>query len=124
MANFCICRACGTLAELIQDGGAPLSCCGKPMEILTPSTAEAGGEKHLPVVTEQDGCVRVDVGSVGHPMTPDHLIQWVYLQTARGGQRKCLKPTDPPAVSFRLEDDKAEAVYAYCNLHGLWMTKL
>lgn len=124
MANFFLCRECGTLAEMIHDGGAPLFCCGKEMEALTPSTAEAGGEKHLPVAVVRDDTVEVNVGSVGHPMTPEHLIQWVYVQTERGGQRKQLKHTDAPRVTFRLADDRAQAVYAYCNLHGLWMTKL
>lgn len=124
MAKFQICRRCGSLIELICDGGAPLSCCGQQMEPLRPNTTEAAGEKHLPVASVQDGLVRVSVGSVGHPMTPEHLIQWVYLQTRRGAQRKQLQPTDPPEVSFRLEDDEAQAVYSYCNLHGLWETRL
>ena len=124
MANFRICRRCGNLAELICDGGVPMSCCGQEMEALRPNTTEASGEKHLPVVSAQDNRVRVNVGSASHPMTPEHLIEWVYLQTRRGAQRKRLAPTVPPEVSFRLEDDQAEAVYAYCNLHGLWKTEL
>ena len=72
-----------------------------------------------------DGNVlRVHVGSVDHPMLPEHFIEWVYVQTEHGGQRKALKPGDAPEVSFCLGDDKATAVYAYCNLHGLWMTEL
>lgn len=123
MANFLICRHCGSLAELIC-GDAPMSCCGQKMEPLRPNTTEASGEKHLPVVSAQDGRVRVNVGSTGHPMTQEHLIEWVYLQTRRGAQRKQLKPTDPPEEAFRLEDDEAVAAYAYCNLHGLWKTEL
>ena len=124
MANFRICRRCGNLAELICDGGVPMSCSGQEMEPLRANTTEASGEKHLPVVSAQDGQVRVNVGSASHPMTPEHLIQWVYLQTKRGAQRKQLQPTDPPEVAFRLEDDQAVAAYAYCNLHGLWKTEL
>ena len=40
------------------------------------------------------------------------------------GQRQELKPGEAPVVSFQLGDDKAVAVYAYCNLHGLWMTEV
>ena len=87
-------------------------------------TVEASGEKHLPVVTVEDGAVHVNVGSVDHPMIPEHYIEWVYVQTENGGQRKALKPGDAPSVSFCLGDDKAVAVYAYCNLHGLWMTEV
>lgn len=57
-------------------------------------------------------------------MVPEHYIQWVYVQTEKGGQRKILNPGDAPKVSFCLGDDKAVAVYAYCNLHGLWMTEV
>ena len=45
----------------------------------------------------------------------------VSLQTKSGNQRKVLKPGDAPEVSFAIsEGDEVEAVYAYCNLHGLW----
>ncbi len=46
------------------------------------------------------------------------------LQTAHGGQRKAIQPGDKPEVSFALQDDELIAVYAYCNLHGLWKTEI
>ena len=75
-------------------------------------------------VTVEDGTIHVNVGSVDHPMLPEHFIEWVYVQTENGGQRKVLKPGDEPHVTFFLGDDKAVAVYAYCNLHGLWKTEI
>ena len=117
--KFYVCRHCGNLVGMINDSGVPLVCCGQKMEALVPNTVEASGEKHLPVVTLTDGAVSVNVGSVDHPMVPEHYIEWVYLQTENGGQRKALKPGDAPNVSFCLGGDKAVAVYAYCNLHGL-----
>lgn len=66
----------------------------------------------------------VSVGSVPHPMIPEHSIQWVYLQTENGGQRKALNPGDAPEVEFRIGSEKPVAVYAYCNLHGLWMAEV
>ena len=122
--RFYVCRHCGNLVGMIHDAGVPLVCCGEKMQALEPNTVEASGEKHVPVVSVEDGVVCVRVGSVDHPMLPEHSIQWIYLQTEKGGQRKSLAPGDAPAASFRLEDDKAVAVYAYCNLHGLWMTEL
>ena len=122
--RFYVCRHCGNLVGMIHDAGVPLVCCGEKMQALEPNTVEASGEKHVPVVSVEDGVVHVRVGSVDHPMLPEHSIQWIYLQTEKGGQRKSLAPGDAPAASFRLEDDKAVAVYAYCNLHGLWMTEL
>ena len=122
--RFYICRHCGNLVGMIHDAGVPLVCCGEKMDALVPNTTEASGEKHLPVVTVKDGSVSVNVGSANHPMLPEHFIQWVYVKTERGGQRKAFKPGDDPIVTFSLEDDKAVAVYAYCNLHGLWMTEV
>ena len=98
---------------MIHDSGVPMMCCGQKMEALEPNTVEASGEKHLPVVAVEDGAINVNVGAVNHPMAPEHFIEWVYVQTENGGQRKALKPGDAPNVSFCLGDDKAVAVYAY-----------
>ncbi len=123
-AKFYICSHCGNLIGMVHDSGVPVICCGQKMDPLVPNTVEASGEKHLPVASVQDGVVSVAVGSVAHPMIPEHFIEWVYLETEKGGQRKALKPGDAPEVKFWLGDDKPVAVYAYCNLHGLWMTEL
>ena len=94
-------------------------------EQLVPGTVEASTEKHIPVASVEGSMVNVTVGAVEHPMTEEHFIQWVYLKTTSGGQRKTLTPGSAPAVSFALTgDDKPLAVYAYCNLHGLWMSEL
>ena len=122
--KFYICRRCGNLVGMVHDSGVPMICCGEKMEALVPNTVEASGEKHLPVAVMDGKVLRVHVGSVDHPMLPEHFIEWVYVQTDQGGQRKALKPGDAPEASFCLGDDKAAAVYAYCNLHGLWMTEL
>lgn len=54
-------------------------------------------------------------------MTKEHHIEWVSLQSRFGNQRKALKPGMEPKVCFRVcEGDEILAVYAYCNLHGLW----
>ena len=122
--KFYICRTCGNIIEKINDSGVPVVCCGQKMEELVPNTVEASGEKHIPAVSVEGSIVRVNVGSVNHPMADEHYIEWVYVETENGGQRKHLKPGQEPNVTFHLGDDKAVAVYAYCNLHGLWMTKL
>ena len=89
-------------------------------ELIAGST-DAAQEKHVPVVTKKCKTVKVDVGSVMHPMTAEHLIEWVALETEQGYQIKYLKADDAPVATFTLADgDKAVAVYAYCNLHGLW----
>ena len=124
MGKFYICRRCGNLVGMIHDSGVPMMCCGQKTEALEPNTVEASGEKHLPVARVEDGAVNVNIGSVDHPMEKEHYIQWIYLETENGGQRKALKPGDEPNVTFAVENDKPVAVYAYCNIHGLWMTIL
>ena len=122
--KFYICRTCGNLVNVINASGVPMMCCGKPMEALEPNTVEASGEKHIPAVTVEEGAVHVMIGSVEHPMVDVHYIEWVYLQTENGGQRINLKPNQEPKVTFLLGNEKPVAVYAYCNLHGLWKTEL
>jgi len=100
--------------------GVPLVCCGQNMTELIPNTVEASTEKHLPAVTASVNCIDVQVGSVPHPMEEGHHITFVYVQTEQGGQRKCLTVGAEPKCSFSFTDDKPVAVYAYCNLHGLW----
>ena len=122
--KFYICRRCGNLAGLISDSGIPMTCCDQKMEMLTPNTVEASGEKHIPDATLVYGNLQVNIGTIDHPMSAEHYIAWVYVETETGGYCKKLTPGNAPTISFALGTDKAVAVYAYCNLHGLWMTKL
>ena len=122
--KFFICSHCGNIASLVLDKGAPLSCCGQKMDLLTPNTAEASVEKHLPVITVSNGAVEVKIGSAPHPMEEAHHIVFVYVETEKGGQRKNLNAGEKPELSFNFADDKAVNVYAYCNLHGLWKTEV
>jgi len=122
--RFFICKHCGNMIGLIQDKGVPMICCGEKMAELVPNTVEASQEKHLPAVTVKDGVISVAVGSVAHPMEEGHHISFVYVETEQGGQRKCLNVGAEPKLTFSLSEDKAIAVYAYCNLHGMWKTDI
>ena len=123
-AKFYICPHCGNIVEMVHDAGVPLVCCGQKMDRLVPGAVEASGEKHIPVVKVSDGMVEVNVGSVDHPMVDVHWIEWVQLNTDKGSYRKRLNPGEAPNVKFLLCDEKPLAVYAYCNLHGLWKSEL
>lgn len=122
--KFYICKHCGNMVGLVHNAGVPVMCCGQKMEPLEPNTAEASVEKHLPVVDIIDNTVLVTVGKTLHPMEEDHSILWVYLQTDKGGHRKCLDVGRDPYATFILAGEKPLAVYAYCNLHGLWKTEI
>jgi superoxide reductase len=122
--RFYVCEHCGNIIGVIHNAGVPMMCCGQKMTLLEPGTVEASHEKHIPVVEKNGDIVKVTIGSVAHPMLEEHHITWVYLQTNRGGQRKCLPIGGEPTVSFALCDETPVAVYAYCNLHGLWKTDI
>lgn len=119
--RFYICERCGNLVGLVLEGGGTLVCCGQEMKELVANTKEAAYEKHIPEVKVEGNKVTVQVGSVLHPMVEEHYIQFVYLVTKNGAQKKCLVPGEQPIAEFALVDgDEVIAAYEYCNLHGLW----
>lgn len=122
--KFYICPHCGNIVEMVHDAGVQPHCCGLKMDRLVPNTTEASGEKHIPAVTVHSDYVEVNVGSVDHPMVEEHWIEWVQLTTDNGIARKYLNPGNAPQVRFPLSGEKPLAVYAYCNLHGLWKAEL
>ena len=121
--RFFKCNHCGNVIEKVVDKGVPVVCCGERMQELIPNTVDASGEKHVPVVTQLDeNTIKVEVGSVAHPMLEEHHIAFIYVETERGGIRVNL--TDKPEAVVYLGDERPIAVYEYCNLHGLWKTEL
>ena len=119
--KFYQCAHCGKIVALVKESGVPIMCCGQKMAEILPGTTDASLEKHVPVYTVSGNTVSVKVGSVAHPMAEEHFIEWVAIKTKQGNQRKPLKIGGAPETCFALcEGDEVEAVYAYCNLHGLW----
>ena len=118
------CDKCGAILEVVKDGHA-LTCCGTPMVELKANTSDGATEKHVPEVEVNGNVVTVKVGSVEHPMLPEHHIAHVWLETTGGVQRKDLDPTGKPEAVFALADGvTAVAAYEYCNLHGFWKKEL
>ena len=116
---------CETIVELINSCNEAPSCCGEPMRELKANTTDAAQEKHVPEVSVEGNLVKVKVGSVEHPMTEEHHIAFIYLETEHGVTRKDLDHTGKPEAVFALaEGEKPVAVYEYCNLHGLWKKEL
>ena len=119
--KFYRCKHCGQIIAIIKKTNAKIICCGEEMEEIIPGSIDASLEKHVPVVKQENNIVTVTIGSVPHPMLEAHYIEWIALQTKSKNQRKFLKPTDLPIAVFTIDEgDEVEAVYAYCNLHGLW----
>lgn len=111
----------GKQAQLIVGDAAVITCDGKPMEELQSGVTDAAQEKHVPIIETQGNNVKVTIGSVLHPATPEHHIEYIYLQTNFGGHRKDIVVGEDPIAEFILvEGEKAIAAYEHCNLHGLW----
>jgi len=122
--KFFKCPICGKIVGMVNEVKVPTICCGKPMEEMIPNTSDGAVEKHVPTFVKIGNTVTVQVGAVSHPMTEEHHIDWVAIETDMGNQRKVLKHNDLPRAKFALLDnERIKAVYAYCNLHGLYKNK-
>lgn len=124
MKKFLRCEHCGNMVGVLNDSGVPMICCSEPMKELVPNTTDAANEKHVPVVTVEGDVLKAVVGSVEHPMEEAHYIQFIFVETDKGGHRRALKPGEKPEAEFNLHGEKPVAVYEYCNLHGLWKKEL
>ena len=125
MMKFYICKHCGNVITKLTSSQVPVQCCGENMQPLEAGVTDAAVEKHVPVVTVEGNLVKVHVGSVTHPMTAEHLIQWVAVVTDRDALIHWFHPEAAPEAVFALaEGQQVKEVYAYCNLHGLWKAEL
>ena len=114
------CGLCGNIVEVLHEADGELVCCGEAMTFIAENSTDAATEKHVPVIECTADGVKVTVGSVMHPMTADHYIEWIELIADGKVQRQDLKPGDDPVALFGgVECDSVKA-RAYCNLHGLW----
>ena len=112
--RFFRCEICGNLVGMIHSSGAPMTCCGQHMTELIPGSVDASHEKHVPVIEGN----KVKVGSVPHPMTEQHYIEWIEIVGGNNVCRKFLKPGEAAEAVFA--EFTQEMSREYCNVHGLW----
>lgn len=113
------CEACGNIVEVLHGADGELVCCGDPMVLLDPKTADEGKEKHVPVVEAGVGAISVKVGSNPHPMEEKHYIEWIEIMTDNMTCRHYLSPGQDPQTMFEGVPGSVTA-REYCNVHGLW----
>jgi len=119
--KFYQCKACGNILGVINDSGVIPACCGSRMDVLKANSTDAATEKHVPVIKREGNKITVTVGSTAHPMTAEHLIQWIILVQGCVTKRVILAPGTAPEAVFTVDDAKAPVcAYGYCNLHSLW----
>ena len=119
------CSICGNFVEIVLAGAGTLACCNQPMNLLTPNTTDAASEKHVPFFVKTDNELEVRVGSVLHPMTDEHYIQFIEVvsEEERYIKRKYLYPTEEPIFPLKCYDIGPLTAREFCNLHGLWEAK-
>ena len=113
------CMLCGNIVEVLHGGDGELVCCGEPMKNLVAKTADAGKEKHVPVIEKTDGGIKVKIGSIPHPMEEKHYIEWIEIIADGKAYRQFLNPDEAPEAIFRVDAKKITA-RENCNVHGLW----
>ncbi len=113
------CNICGNIVEVVHGGDGELACCGEAMVYLAENTVDAAKEKHVPVIEKVDGGYKVSIGSVAHPMTEEHYIEWIELIAGDTCYRQFLNPGDAPEAFFSVSADSVTA-RELCNLHGVW----
>jgi len=114
------CGVCGNVAEVLEHGAGDLICCGQPMALLSPQTADPAAEKHMPFAEAVDGGLHVRLGqNEPHPMDRKHWIQWIEIVTDTGTMKRLLTADDSAEALF-VPDSKVLSIRALCNLHGLW----
>lgn len=112
---------CHCLIETLRSCGedCAMTCCGSPLAKAQPKTADQGKEKHVPVIEKVAGGIKVKIGSIPHPMEPDHYIELIEVRTTDEVHRKYLKPGMAPEAMFAINADHVTAL-EFCNKHGLW----
>lgn len=117
------CAHCGNVVFKVVDKGVPVFCCGEAMQELVANTTDGALEKHVPVVEKTPHgpgfAVDVKVGSVAHPMLPEHYIPLIAAVTGDTVTMRFPKPGDEP-VLHAFTTDGAVTAYELCNLHGFW----
>ena len=117
------CAHCGNIILKVVDKGVPVICCGEPMAELVPNTTDGAMEKHVPVVEQEAHgsgySTTVKVGSVPHPMLPEHYIPLIAAVGDDTMVLKFPKPGDAPELKSFFRTQQVSA-YELCNLHGFW----
>ncbi|MBR3898499.1 MAG: desulfoferrodoxin [Bacilli bacterium] len=86
------------------------------------NSVDAAVEKHVPVYEVNGDNIEVSIGDALHPMEENHYIMWIALVYDNKMSMVKLNPGDEPKATF--EYKPGSKIYAYCNLHGLWVNEV
>lgn len=123
--KFFFCPICGNVVMKVVDSGVVPVCCGKSMVELEANGIEGFFDHHLPTIKKvPGGTMIVEIGEKPHPSTDEHHIVFIWMEIEDGGQFRYVKPGAPARAIFLAPASPVKAIYAYCNVHGLWKTEL
>ena len=118
------CEICGNIVEVLHEGAGQLVCCGEPMKLLKENIIDASLEKQIPLIEKTKKGVLVKVGSIEHPMIPEHYIEFIEIITKDNkSDKKFLNPGEKPEAEFCIPIENILFAREYCNLHGLWKSE-
>ena len=84
MIKFYKCSKCENIIFKIKEKNDKYCCCDILMQEVPLIYEE--NEKHSPVVIFNNDLMSISVGSVTHPMSMDHLIEWIFIEYSNGGE--------------------------------------
>ena len=120
--KFYKCPICGNIITVVSGNEKLIRCCGVSMEELIPNIEEASTEKHIPVYSINGEFINVKVGEKDHPMTEEHYI--VFLAQVIDDEVSIVKLNSSMSPSANFRYVSGSKIYAYCNIHGLWMNEV
>ena len=121
--KFYLCKECGNLVILLNEGAGQMVCCDEPMVLLEAMTYDENDFEHAPTIERTDHGIRAKVGFIAHPMTEDHYVNWIVAVQGKRYQIQFLDPGEEPEAEFKVNSDPVD-VYEFCNRHGLWKTSV
>ena len=110
-ALFYRCEKCGNMVASIKANGGVLTCCGQEMTKLVANSTDASKEKHVPVAVSENGKIKVTVGSIEHPMTAEHFIEWIALAADKKIEIVHLTPGMKPKAEFVDHSSENEIIF-------------
>ena len=116
------CMKCGAIVIPYNDctcDGCGIKCCGEEMQELIANSEDASFEKHIPNYEIAEDEISV---YVNHVMEKEHYIEFIALVSDTKVYLEKLYPEMDAQVRFKYI--KGATLYAYCNKHGLWMSKI
>ena len=124
--KFYKCNVCGKIVVEVESTDVTPICCGEPMTLLMPETSDGVLEKHVPVYDLKGTVICVNVGAKEHPMTDEHHIDFIVLETNTGFHVRYTFLDEGgenfPGACFHLNvGEKPVSIVAYCNIHGLYL---